>query len=307
MSSFSIHTLGCGSAKPSLRHNPSSTVINFRENLFMIDCGEGTQLEMQRQHLKFSRLRHIFLTHLHGDHCFGLPGLICSQSLINKGGHITIHTFKEGIDMFRHILNYFNKDSAVEVEFHEIQVEEAVIYEDKAIIVRTIPLKHRVPAVGYIFEEKPKLRHIKRDMVDFHKVPVSQMKAIKEGKPFIKADGTIIPAEMLTSPATPSFSYAHIGDTAYIPGIAAKIGPVDLLYHETTYLEEHRNEAADRGHSTAREAAIVARDAGAKRLLTGHYSSRYRNENLFVKEASEIFQNTILNREGLIISLDRLE
>lgn len=304
MSSFSIHTLGCGSAKPSLRHNPSSMVLNIRENLFMIDCGEGTQLEMQRQHLKFSRLRHIFLTHLHGDHCFGLPGLICSQSLLNKGGHITIHTFKEGIDMFRHILDYFNRDSAVEVEFNEIKVEEAIVYEDKAITVSTIPLKHRVPTVGYLFKEKPKLRHIKRDMVDFHKVPVSQMQAIKEGRPFVKDDGTIIPAEMLTSPPSPSLSYAHIGDTAYLPEIANKICDVDLLYHETTYLEEHRNEASERGHSTAKEAAMIASNAKAKKLLTGHYSSRYRDENLFIKEASEIFPNTILNREGLTIALD---
>lgn len=304
MSSFSIHTLGCGSAKPSLRHNPSSMVLNIRENLFMIDCGEGTQLEMQRQHLKFSRLRHIFLTHLHGDHCFGLPGLICSQSLLNKGGHITIHTFKEGIDMFRHILDYFNRDSAVEVEFNEIKVEEAIVYEDKAITVSTIPLKHRVPTVGYLFKEKPKLRHIKRDMVDFHKVPVSQMQAIKEGRPFVKDDGTIIPAEMLTSPPSPSLSYAHIGDTASLPEIANKICDVDLLYHETTYLEEHRNEASERGHSTAKEAAMIASNAKAKKLLTGHYSSRYRDENLFIKEASEIFPNTILNREGLTIALD---
>lgn len=304
MSTFSIQTLGCGSAKPSLRHNPSCTILNIRENLFMIDCGEGSQLEMQRQHLKFSRLRHIFLTHLHGDHCFGLPGLICSLSLLNKGGHITIHTFKEGIDMFKHILNFFNRDSAVEVEFHEIKVVEAIVYEDKAITVRSIPLAHRVPCVGFIFEEKPKLRHIKRDMVDFHKVPISQMMSIKEGKPFIKPDGTIIPSEMLTSPATPSLSYAHIGDTTYLPDIATKIGNVDLLYHETTYLEEHATDAENRGHSTARQAAMIARDCGAKRLLTGHYSSRYKNEHRFLEEASEIFPNTTLNKEGLIISLD---
>ena len=161
-----------------------------------------------------------------------------------------------------------------------------------------------MPTVGYVFEEKPKLRHIKRDMVDFHKVPISQMNAIKEGKPFIKPDGTIIPAEMLTSPPSPSLSYAHIGDTAYLPEIANKICNVDLLYHETTYLNEHRIEAAERGHSTAKEAAMIALNAGAKKLLTGHYSSRYRDENLFLKEASEIFPNTILNCEGLKISLD---
>lgn len=270
----------------------------------MIDCGEGTQLAMQRQRLKFSRLNNIFLTHLHGDHCLGLPGLISTLALTNKGGTVTIHTFKPGIKILSKIFDYFCHDRPYDVKFNEITPEDAVIYEDNSIIVKTLPLDHRVPDVGFIFEEKPKLRHIIREMIDFHQVPIAQLKSIKEGNPFVKKDGTIIPAEILTRAANPSVRYAHISDTAYMPGLAEKIGNVTLLFHETTYLNEHEAYAADRGHSTAAQAAMVARDCGAKQLLTGHYSSRYKDESLFVKEAQPIFQNTILNYEGLSIPLD---
>ena len=304
MSTFTLHTLGCGSAKPSLRHNPSSTVLNIREKLFMIDCGEGTQRELQRQRLKFSRLNNIFLTHLHGDHCLGLPGLISTLALTNKGGCITIHTFKPGIKTFKKIFNYFCHDCPYDVIFNEIEPEEDIIYEDNSITVKTIPLKHRLPDVGFIFEEKPKPRHIIREMVDFYNVPIAQLKSIKDGKPFIKEDGSIVPCEILTKPADHSIRYAHISDTAYMPYLAEKIGDVDLLFHETTYLNEHAADATQRGHSTATQAAMTARDAGAKQLLTGHYSSRYKDESLFIKEAQEFFENSILNYEGLKIALD---
>lgn len=304
MSTFKIHTLGCGSAKPTLRHQPSCTVVNHRENLFMVDCGEGAQLAFQRHHLKFSRLGHVFLTHLHGDHVLGLPGLVSTLGLGGTGGKLTIHTFAEGKNILSRIFNFFGGELPFEVDFNIIKPEEAVIYENNSLTVRTIPLNHRVPTVGFIFEEKPKLRHIRRDMIDFHQVPVSRIRAIKAGEDFVKPDGTVIPNAMLTSDATPSLSYAHISDTAYMPGLAEKIGPVDLLFHETTYTDAHINEAAPRGHSTARQAATVARDAGAKALLTGHYSSRYNDDNVFLEEAREVFPNVILNREGLVTPLD---
>lgn len=304
MSTFTIHTLGCGSAKPTLRHQPSSTVVNYRDNLFMIDCGEGAQYAFQKHHLKFSRLRHIFLTHLHGDHVLGLPGLISSLGLGGAGGKITIHTFAEGKKILSSIFNFFARELPFEVEFNVIKPEEAIILETPSLTVRTVPLNHRIPTVGYIFEEKPKPRHIRRDMIDFHEIPFYAINAIKAGEDFTKPDGTIIPNSLLTSDPTPSLSYAHISDTAYIPDLAAKIGPVDLLFHETTYLDRHLAEAGKRGHATARQAATVARDAGAKALLTGHYSSRYKNDEDFRKEALDIFPNVILNREGLVTPLD---
>lgn len=304
MSTFTVHTLGCGSAKPSVRHNPSCTVLNIRENLFMIDCGEGAQREFQRQRLKLPRLNHIFLTHTHGDHVFGLPGLIGTMGLKDHGGSLNIYTFPDGIRILKDICAYFNRDLPFQIQWHEIHPEEAMVFENNAVTVRTIPLNHRVPCVGYVFEEKPKERHIIREMTDFHQVPVAWMKRIKQGEDFVKPDGTVIPNAALTRDPSPSVSYAHIGDTAYIPDIYRKIGPVSLLYHETTYLESEAGVATERGHSTARQAALVARDAGAKQLLTGHYSSRYRDDSLFAEEASEIFPDSLTNYEGLRIPLD---
>ena len=303
MSDFTLHTLGCGSAKPTLRHQPSCTVVDFRGNLFMIDCGEGAQQAFQKHRLKFSRLRHIFLTHLHGDHVLGLPGLISTLGLSDTGGKITIHTFQEGKDILEKVFEFFAPNLPFEVEFNVIKVEEAVIFESDSLLVRTIPLKHRVPTVGYVFEEKPKMRHIRRDMIDFHKIPFSKINSIKMGEDYEKEDGTVIANRMLTSDPTPSVSYAHISDTAFIPSIAEKIGPVDVLFHETTYLEQHKVEAKSRFHSTAKQAAEIAKLSGAKCLLTGHYSSRYTNDEQFKTEAEEIFPNVILNKEGLVLPL----
>lgn len=270
----------------------------------MVDCGEGAQLAFMRQRLSFSRLRHIFITHLHGDHVFGLPGLIGTLALNGEGGEIMVHTFEEGKQQIGAIIDYFCRDTPFDVKFNVIKPEEAIILETKSLTVRTVPLKHRIPTVGYIFEEKPKERHLNTEMARFHNVPVAMLSRIKNGEDFVKPDGTVVPNSYLTTDASPSMSYAHISDTAYMPDLASKIGPVDLLFHETTYLEEHKAMAAPRGHSTARQAAEVALKAGAKRLITGHYSSRYRDDELFKSEAEEIFPNVILNREGLVTNLD---
>lgn len=304
MSTFSVHTLGCGSARPSLRHQPSCTVVEHRGSLYMIDCGEGAQLAFMRQRLSFSKLRHIFLTHLHGDHVLGLPGLVSTLALSGNGGELTVHTFEEGARQLKAIIDYFCRDTPFTLNFNIIKHQEDVILETKSLSVRTIPLDHRVPTVGYVFEEKQKPRHINPSMTSFHQVPVAMMKRIKEGEDYIKPDGSVIPNSMLTTDADPSLSYAHIGDTAYMPGIAAKIGPVDLLFHETTYLEDLAADAKERGHSTARQAASVARDAKVKKFITGHYSSRYNDDSLFLKEAQEVFPHVILNKEGLRVDLD---
>lgn len=304
MSDFIIHTLGCGSAKPSLRHQPSCTVVEHRGSLYMIDCGEGAQLAFMKQRLSFSKLRHIFITHMHGDHVLGLPGLVSTMALTGNGGELTIHTFEDGARQLKNMIDYFSRDTPFEIKYNIIKPKERVILATKSLTVRTLPLDHRIPTVGYIFEEKPKPRHINPEMTSFHQVPVMMMKRIKAGEDFVKPDGTVVPNKILTTDADPSLSYAHISDTAYIPDLAEKIGPVDLLFHETTYLDDRVADAIERGHSTARQAATVAKDAGAKRLLTGHYSSRYADDSLFLKEAQEVFPNVILNTEGLRIDLD---
>ncbi len=298
---FEINILGCGSAKPSPVHNPSCTVVNFRENLFMIDCGEGAQKELQRQRLKLPRLNHIFLTHLHGDHVFGLPGLIGTMALSGLEGDITIHTFEDGKRILSEMFDYFNRGLPIDVKFNVIRQEEAVVYENESLRVRTVPLRHKIPAVGYVFEEKPGLRHIDREMCDFHGVPTWAFNKIKAGEDFTKPDGTVIANALITKDPNPPRSYAHISDTVYIPDLADKIRGVDLLFHETTYLTQDKDKARERGHSTAAEAAKIALEAGVGRLLTGHYSSRYKDDNLFLEEARSVFPNVILGKEGLKI------
>lgn len=304
MSDFNIHILGCGSAKPSGRHNPSSTVVDYRGNLYMIDCGEGAQQQMMRQHLKMSRLHHIFLTHLHGDHVFGLPGLLGTLALTRKGGGVTVHTSAEGKRILSEILDFFARDTDLEITFHVLDPHESQIaFENDSICVRTVPLNHRVDCMGYLFEEKPKLRHIRRDMIDFHNIPFTKIADIKRGDDYVTADGKVIANELLTTAAPPSYSYAHISDTRYIPTLAQTIKGTDLLFHETTYLDSDKGLARERYHSTSTEAATVARDAGAGMLVTGHYSSRYRNDQLFAMEAKKVFPNVILGNEGLKIDV----
>lgn len=306
MAGFKTHTLGCGSAKPTVRHQPSSMVLEHNDTLYMVDCGEGAQRQFQMQRLKFTKLRHIFLTHLHGDHVLGLPGLLSSLALGGNGGKMTIHTFAEGEEILHKILDFFAHDLSFDLEFNIIKPEDTIILETPSLTVRTVKLRHRVPATGFIFEEKPKLRHIRRDMIDFHGVPVYKINEIKMGADFVKPDGTVVPNELLTSPADRSLSYAHISDTIYMPELAEKIGPVDLLFHETTYLQSNAAEAKERYHSTAAQAAMVARDAKVGALLTGHYSSRYKDEKDFLREAGEVFPKVILNDEGVSVDISKI-
>ncbi len=273
----------------------------------MIDCGEGAQLSMMRNRLKMTRLGHIFLTHLHGDHVLGLPGLISTLDLQGGGGEIYIHTTAEGEKILSPIIKSFAGYTDFKVRFNILSTSgDEIAFENHALSVRTVKLRHRVPTLGYIFEEKEKPRHLNREMCDFHSVPVSQFNNIKGGKDFIKPDGTVIANELLTKPSDPKLSYAHISDTAFKPTLAEKIGPVDLLFHETTYLETDIALAGPRGHSTAAQAAEIALLSGARYLLTGHYSSRYNDDKLFLNEARKIFPNVILNNEGLVIDLKEL-
>lgn len=269
----------------------------------MVDCGEGAQKEFQRQHLKLPRLNHIFLTHLHGDHVFGLPGLIGTMALSGLEGDITIHTFEDGKKILSSIFEYFNRGLPIDVKFNVIRPEEAIVFENDSLRVRTIPLRHKIPAVGYVFEEKPGLRHINRPMCDFHGVPTWAFNSIKAGADFTKPDGTVVANALLTSDPEPPRSYAHISDTAYMPDLAEKIKGVDLLFHETTYLSQDIDKAKERGHSTAAQAAQVAKDAGAGRLVTGHYSSRYRDDKLILQEAQTVFPDVILGNEGLSVDV----
>ena len=307
MDTLELNILGCGSATSTLEHLPSCQVLNVRGHLMMIDCGEGAQLEMHRCHLKFSRLKNIFISHLHGDHCFGLLGLLSTMALHNIGGTITVHIFKEGAELFGNMLDFFCRDRSYDLQFNIIDTRSAVIYEDNAITVSTFPVTHRVPCVGFLFREKPKLRHINSWACQMHEVPQHAMNSLRHGKDFVTADGLVIPNSELTTEAYPAISYAYCSDTKYSKRVINAVKGVDWIYHEATYGDDNLKNATKRYHSTARQAGMVAREAGAKRLILGHYSSRYEDLTQLQREAKEEFPNTIVANEGMKIVLSKLK
>ncbi|MBO4722247.1 MAG: ribonuclease Z [Muribaculaceae bacterium] len=307
MDIFELNILGCGSAKSTLQHLPSCQVLNVRGHLMMIDCGEGAQLEMQRHHLKFSRLKNIFISHLHGDHCFGLPGLLSTMALHNIGGTITVHIFKEGAELFGRMLDFFCRDRSFDLKFNIIDTHKAVIYEDNAITVSTFPVTHRVPCVGFLFREKPKLRHINAWACQQHEVPPHAMNSLRQGLDYVAPGGIVIPNSELTTDADPSISYAYCSDTKYSKRVINAVNGVDWIYHEATYDDANIKNATKRYHSTARQAGMVAREAGAKKLVMGHYSSRYQDIDLLLREAQQEFPCTIAANEGMKIDLSKIE
>jgi ribonuclease Z len=302
MAEFNLNILGCGSALPTTRHLPTCQVIDLRGKLYMIDCGEGTQLQMRRMKIGFNRLNHIFISHLHGDHCFGLPGLLSTLGLLGRTAAITIHAAKEIRDFMDPVLAVFCKGLPFEVKFNLINPYlHSLILEDRSVSIYSIPLKHRIPACGFLFEEKPREAHIIRDMVDFYKVPLKTLKDIKQGHDFITEEGEIIPNSRLTTPAAPPRKYAYCSDTAFNPEMIPIIEKVDLLYHEATFGEDEALRAKETHHSTAAQAAEIALRAKAKRLVIGHYSARYENISILKKEADSIYPDTILGLEGMVI------
>ena len=300
MEKFELDILGCGSATPTTFHNPSSQVLNVRDKLFMIDCGEGTQLQLRRSHLRFGRLNHIFISHLHGDHCFGLIGLISTLGLLGRTGDLFIHSVAGLEDTLRPEINFFCKDNPFKVRIETFDPKKSeVIYEDRSVTVKTIPLQHRVPCAGFLFTEKQKEAHLIPEMIKFYNIPIKQLAKIKQGADFITEEGKVISHNLLTRPAEPSRSYAYCSDTAYSEKIIPIIEGVDLLYHEATFAEEDALRASQTGHSTARQAARIANAAEVKKLMLGHFSARYTDNRILLEEAREIFPNTVLANEGL--------
>ena len=305
-SMFKVHILGCGSATPTRRHRPSCQIVDYRGNLLMIDCGEGAQLEMRRQGLKFSRLSHIFISHLHGDHVFGLPGLVSTMALHEKGGRLTIHTFGEGIKILKPLLDYFCRDTPFEIVWSEVKPGQTMtLLDTPSLTVQSFPLYHRIPCSGYLFREKPKARHLNGEMIKFFNITIRDLAALKAGADWTRPDtGEVIANERLTTPADPSRSYAYCSDTIPSQLVAEAVKGVDLLYHEATYADDNACKARPRGHSTAREAGEIAREAGAGRLMIGHYSKRYKSEDALLEQARETFGGEVSAAdEGLIVEV----
>ncbi len=301
MLKFDIHILGCGSALPTIKHYPSSQVVNIREKLFMVDCGEGTQLQFRKNRLRFSRLNRIFISHLHGDHCFGLIGLISSLALLGRTGDLFIHSVPDLEKILRPQLDYFCRDLPFNVITEAFDsTKNEVIYEDRSVKVSTIPLKHRIPCAGFLFEEQENEKHLIGDLIKFYNIPLKELPLIKKGADFITSDGTIIKNEKITKPSDPTRKYAYCSDTAYSEKIIPIIEGADLLYHEATFVTKDKLWAKKTGHSTSVQAARIAKMAKVKKLMLGHFSSRYDDNNhLLLEEARHIFSDTVLANENL--------
>ena len=269
-----------------------------------MDCGEGAQLQMRRLHVRFNRITHIFISHLHGDHCFGLPGLLSTLGMLGRKGDLVVHGPHALEDFLRPILSVFCKDMPYTVRLNLIDpTQHKLVMEDRSVSVWSIPLSHRIPACGYLFAERPAEAHLRRDMIDFYRVPVHALRSIKQGADYVTPEGEIVAHERLTRPAAPPRRYAFCSDTEFLPSIVPLVEGVDCLYHEATFMAKDVARARQTFHSTAREAAEIARRAGVKRLVLGHYSARYDDLAPLLAEAVEVFPNTSLGQEGMRIAL----
>ena len=304
MEPFKVHILGCGSALPTLRHYPSAQVVEVRGKLFLVDCGEGTQIQLRRSRVRFTKISAVFISHLHGDHCFGLPGMLSTFGLLGRTAPLAVYAPDSLFEVLQLQMRVFCSGLDYEVVMHAVDTHrQQVVYEDRSVTVESIPLEHRVDCCGYLFREKPVLPHIRRDVADFYGVPVSQFANIKSGAGWTAPDGIHIEHARLVSPADPPRSYAYCSDTRYIPTLGERLWGVSTLYHESTYGEDNLEMARKYYHSTARQAALVAREAHARRLILGHFSSRYDDETVLLNEAREVFEDSVLAAEQCIFDV----
>lgn len=304
MEPFRVYILGCGSALPTLRHGASAQVVEIRGKFFMVDCGEGTQMQLRRTHVHFAKVNSIFISHLHGDHCFGLLGLLSTFGMLGRTAKLRVYAPADYESLFKQQIDFFLKTIEYEVEFVPVDTGQSqVVYEDRSVTVETVPLCHRIPCCGFLFREKPTLPHIRRDMIDFYGIPMSQINNIKNGADWVNADGGVIANAKLVEPAETPRSYAYCSDTRFMPELYKKVKGVTVLYHESTYTTENEDRAKLYYHSTARQAALVARDAEVGKLFLGHYSARYNDESLLLKEAREVFSESYLSDEGGVIEV----
>lgn len=296
--------LGCHSATPKISTHTTSQVLEINNHIFLIDCGEGTQVQLRRRKIKFSRIKHIFISHLHGDHFFGLIGLISSFGLLNRETELHVYGPKGIKEIIVLQLKLSKSWTKFPLYFHELESTEAeVIFEDKKVSVETIPLEHRVYTNGFLFREKPGERKLLVEEVRKHNIDVAYYNSIKKGKDIQLEDGTKVPNEMLTNPPRDPFAYAFCSDTVYKPAIIPQLRGINMLYHESTFLEKHLDKAHKTKHSTAKQAAEIAKAAEVGKLILGHYSTRYANLNLFLEEAKSVFQNVELAEDGKIFEL----
>jgi ribonuclease Z len=299
MQNFELTILGCSSATPTSTRNPTAQLLNIAERFFLIDCGEATQIQLRKFKLKFQRINTIFISHLHGDHYLGLPGLLSSMHLLGRTNELHLYCpaeLQEIIEVqYKHSQSYLN----FKIVYHPHKyINNDLIFEDDKVEVRTIVLNHRIPCCGFVFSEKPLLANISREVIKKYKLPVEQILAIKKGADFINESGEVIPNEKLITRKLAPRKYAYCSDTMYDETIIEYIQHADLLYHEATFLNEMAARAKETFHTTALQAGEIAMKAEVKKLMIGHYSARYKDLQPLLEEAQLVFKNTILAKEG---------
>ena len=299
-----LNILGCHSATPLENAHTTSQVLEVKDHLFLIDCGEGTQIQLRQQKIKFSRIKHIFISHLHGDHFYGLVGLVSTFRLLGRTADLHIYGPKGIKEVLTLQLKLANSWTDYNLFFHELEKKESeLIFEDDSLKIHTIPLDHRVYTNGFLFEEKLGLRRLDKEKIKNYNIPHYDFQNLKLGKDLVLEDGTVLKNETVTLDPNPIKRYAFCSDTAYNESIAPLIKEVDLLYHEATFLNAHENLAEKTKHSTAEQAAKIAQLAQVNRLVLGHFSSRYREKNNFIAEASPFFDAVELAADGKIFDI----
>jgi ribonuclease Z len=291
--------LGCHSATPRVNTNPTAQVLEIKNHTFLIDCGEGTQVELRRHKIKFSRIRHIFISHLHGDHCFGLAGLLSTFNLLSRETELHIYCpkgLKEVITLQLKLSDSWTKYPLI---FHELTAKESeLVFEDDKVEVYTIPLRHRIYTNGFLFKEKENERKLDIDAVRKANINLAYYRKLKQGADVTNEHGEIVKNEMVTIDPKPAKSYAFCSDTVYTESIVPIIKNVSVLYHESTFLEKNLDLCELTKHSTAKQAATIAKKAQAETLILGHYSTRYDGYSGFLNEAKSVFENVILAQDG---------
>ncbi|MBR77013.1 MAG: ribonuclease [Flavobacteriales bacterium] len=305
--SFKLTVLGCGSAIPTLKSNPTSQLLNINERFLLIDCGEGTQVQLRKYKINFQRINHIFISHLHGDHYFGLIGLLTSMHLLGRNKDLHIYAHEQLKSIINLQLQASNTVLRFPLFFHDISLDsDEIIFENDSFSVENIILDHTINCSGFIFKEKKFKRKLKKNVIEKYNIPYNQIDAIKNGADWINNNGQIIKNSDITINDRLPYKYSFCTDTRFKNDICKKIKDSNLLYHEVTFSKDLKERADQTGHSTSFEAASIANRAGAKNLLIGHFSKRYKDTSILLEETKHKFTNTIKAESGLEIDFQDL-
>lgn len=304
--SFDVTILGNSSASPTISRHPSSQCVHILDHHILIDCGEGTQIQLQKYKIKKSRISQIFISHVHGDHILGLPGLLLSMNLMRRETPIDIWGPKELFEILDVFFKYSDTNFCFDIHYHILDTQkEQLLFENAFYSVHSFPLYHRVPCAGFLIKERSMLKKLNIEACEKHKIPFTHYADIKRGKDYVSADGIIyLPNEFLTHPTETPMSYAYCSDTMFDERVANSVAGADILYHEATFAHDKLERAIETMHSTAKQAGMIAQMAKVKKLIIGHFSARYENLDVLLEEAKKEFPQTEIAHEGKVFIIE---